>query len=165
MAQLKVGALLNQTDFTATRVPGGPEAGRALAFRRPSVTLRRVRLIPVGRRRGPFHGPIRGYLEPLLHNRKQRPTEHRSRRHTLTAHTRDRRIRLLMCLPPPCAARPTALRRPLPVRTYVCRVAPLSVRDSACCRVSAQVRRVRAARRYAQRERVTRHMRARARKS
>ena len=37
-AQLKVGFLLNQTDFTATRVPGGPEAGRALAFRRPSVT-------------------------------------------------------------------------------------------------------------------------------
>jgi hypothetical protein len=29
----------NQTDFTAaTRVPGGPEAGQALAFRRPSVT-------------------------------------------------------------------------------------------------------------------------------
>jgi hypothetical protein len=30
--------VLNQTDFTATRVPGGPEAGQALAFRRPSVT-------------------------------------------------------------------------------------------------------------------------------
>ena len=37
-AQLKLGLLLNQTDFTATRVPGGPEAGQALAFRRPSVT-------------------------------------------------------------------------------------------------------------------------------
>ena len=34
----KVGSVLNQTDFTATRVPGGPEAGRALAFRWPSVT-------------------------------------------------------------------------------------------------------------------------------
>ena len=41
-AQLKVGLLLNQTDFTATRVPGGPEAGQALAFRRPSVTQLRV---------------------------------------------------------------------------------------------------------------------------
>ena len=30
----------NQTDFTATRVPGGAEAGQALAFRRPSVTPR-----------------------------------------------------------------------------------------------------------------------------
>ena len=36
--RLKSGLVLNQTDFTATRVPGGPEAGQALAFRRPSVT-------------------------------------------------------------------------------------------------------------------------------
>ena len=51
---LKVGLLLNQTDVTATRVPGGPEAGQALAFRRPSVTAPAVSLAGVPR--GPKEG-------------------------------------------------------------------------------------------------------------
>ena len=38
VAPPEIVCFFNQTDFTATRVPGGPEAGRALAFRRPSVT-------------------------------------------------------------------------------------------------------------------------------
>jgi hypothetical protein len=36
-ADSEIMCLSNQTDFTATRVPGGPEAGRALAFRRPPL--------------------------------------------------------------------------------------------------------------------------------
>ncbi len=59
--RLKSGLVLNQTDFTATRVPGGPEAGQALAFRRPSVTpdIRDIRDI-----RNQDQG--RGYQVPSL---------------------------------------------------------------------------------------------------